>query len=596
MHSLGHACACVTPAQLQPNPPALLPLLHSVPLLPRGICARARELLRLRTSSAGVALRSRALNERRVVMVNSSSNDGTAETPPPPHSTSSTTTATAADSSSMLPSSPPPPILIFTVPACRYCRQAKALLASNNLAYTECSVALDNLPQAADAFAADAAAAAAAPLGSSPSSSAVVSAAEARAALAEASGMRTVPVIYVGGRLVGGYDDLEQLVSSNKLQDLLASPPDPLPPALIPLLSLKPAAASSAESEATGGAAAAAGAAGGAEGGLEMWPGESDSSRSYSPRHLLPTLHQQTQCFLPPPARRAARKHRAQRTPDLPPACPPASVVASGLRAATVGMYEEALSLDGGGVSYKRLAASDAFKEYVRAAAELQKVDVLALPRPHRKAFWINIYNSLVLHATLALGPPQSALDRKRFFSHSSYLIAGHTFSLDDIEHGILRGNRATIGLPFFPGKCPFGGSDPRRFYSLPPADPRIHFALNCGARSCPPIRLFSGDAIDSELDTAAGAFLEGDVRVVEDGRKSGGKERDGGVGCELVLEVTKLLDWYGVDFGENEEARVRWILPYLKAQVRAQVEGALATGKAVRLQFRPYDWTSNSL
>ncbi|GJP45125.1 hypothetical protein CLOM_g4513 [Closterium sp. NIES-68] len=107
-------------------------------------------------------------------------------------------------------------------------------------------------PAAAAAAAAAAAGDDAAPLASSSSPaspSAVISAAAARAALAEASGMRTVPVIYVGGRLVGGFDDLEQLVTSKKLQELLASPADPLPPALIPLLSLKPAADSSADSQ-----------------------------------------------------------------------------------------------------------------------------------------------------------------------------------------------------------------------------------------------------------------------------------------------------------------------------------------------------------
>lgn len=60
-------------------------------------------------------------------------------------------------------------------------------------------------------------------------------------------------------------------------------------------------------------------------------------------------------------------------------------------------------------------------------------------------------------------------------------------FSLDDIEHGILRCNTPPPGA----SDSPFDASDERKPLSLTRLDPRLHFALNCGARSCPPIKVW---------------------------------------------------------------------------------------------------------
>lgn len=76
----------------------------------------------------------------------------------------------------------------------------------------------------------------------------------------------------------------------------------------------------------------------------------------------------------------------------------------------------------------------------------------------------------------------------------------------DDIEHGILRGNAtapaslgALLKLPFL-ARPQFKKGDPRREYVVTPVDPRIHFALVCGAKSCPPIKLYTPDNLDDGL------------------------------------------------------------------------------------------------
>ena len=90
------------------------------------------------------------------------------------------------------------------------------------------------------------------------------------------------------------------------------------------------------------------------------------------------------------------------------------------------------------------------------------------------------------------------------------YNIGGQDYSLNDIENGVLRANRASFATLF---RTPFKPDDPRLSseakVALDQVEPRVHFALNCGAASCPPIKTFSGNDIDNQLDLATQAFLE---------------------------------------------------------------------------------------
>ena len=128
------------------------------------------------------------------------------------------------------------------------------------------------------------------------------------------------------------------------------------------------------------------------------------------------------------------------------------------------------------------------FASYVKATAQLQRVDVNSLSREEKIAFFINIYNALVIHANVARGPPTNIWQRYKFFNYTSYIIGGYLYCLQDIENGVLRANRR--GIAQF--RRPFGSKDPRRKIALNRHEPRIHFALVCGAKSCPPIKTYS--------------------------------------------------------------------------------------------------------
>jgi len=116
--------------------------------------------------------------------------------------------------------------------------------------------------------------------------------------------------------------------------------------------------------------------------------------------------------------------------------------VAEALRKSITALYGEFVTVDGAGVDYSALRASEEFKAYVALASQLTRVDPLSMDRNERLAFFINVYNSLTIHAVAALGGPADLLSRLRLYAEASYQIGPHVYSLNDIENGVLRGNR----------------------------------------------------------------------------------------------------------------------------------------------------------
>ena len=59
-----------------------------------------------------------------------------------------------------------------------------------------------------------------------------------------------------------------------------------------------------------------------------------------------------------------------------------------------------------------------------------------------------DVYNALTVHGLAATSPlPSSVLEVDKFWASTAYNIGGHVFSLDDMEHGVLRGDQLETGL-----------------------------------------------------------------------------------------------------------------------------------------------------
>merc|ERR1712232_1104288 len=105
-----------------------------------------------------------------------------------------------------------------------------------------------------------------------------------------------------------------------------------------------------------------------------------------------------------------------------------------------------------------------------------------------KKAFVLNVYNLMIKFAFVKVGIAETSMNRSSFFGEVSVNVGGVAFSLDELEHGILRANTRH---PYKVRK-PFGTLDRRKHLSLKKLDHRVHFALNCGAKSCPPVKKYT--------------------------------------------------------------------------------------------------------
>ncbi|UCG24865.1 MAG: DUF547 domain-containing protein, partial [Chloroflexota bacterium] len=229
-------------------------------------------------------------------------------------------------------------------------------------------------------------------------------------------------------------------------------------------------------------------------------------------------------------------------------------------------------------VDYAALRDSQAYADYHEeclAALRHFKPDSLTTDDA-RRAFWINLYNALVLDAVITFGVQSSVTEGRlgilAFFRRAAYLIDGRRVSLEDIEHGILRANR---GNPYVPGPH-FASDDPRLAWSLP-LDPRLHFALNCGGRSCPPIRSYSADKLDTQLDLATLGFVDATVVVRPEKNQ---------------VQLSRILGWYAKDFG-GRDGVLKFLVAHLPDDARRDF--LIEAGTTLRLKYSAYDWGLNS-
>lgn len=202
-------------------------------------------------------------------------------------------------------------------------------------------------------------------------------------------------------------------------------------------------------------------------------------------------------------------------------------------------------------VDYNRLRASASFRAFAVATAELQRVDLLPLNHDERLAFFANVYNTLVLHAHAVYGPPATLLRRWVFFRTLSYRVGGTDWTLDDIEHGVLRGNARPPMLKFLQQ---LRVGDPRTAYVLGRRDGRIHFVISAGTVSDPPVRILEGEDVEALLDEATSDFLDVAVSVDVEAR---------------VVRVPRIFCWYAVDFPRGTGPLLRWIARYVRDELR---------------------------
>mmetsp|Transcript_11357 Transcript_11357/g.18794 ORF Transcript_11357/g.18794 Transcript_11357/m.18794 type:complete len:512 (-) Transcript_11357:47-1582(-) len=243
-----------------------------------------------------------------------------------------------------------------------------------------------------------------------------------------------------------------------------------------------------------------------------------------------------------------------------------------------LGKVESAVTDNHGLVDYRIALFNENFAVFEEAACELQGVDLGKMERNMRLAFCINLYNLMIKYAFMKLGVGDSNGARGAFFTGVKINIGGDILSFNDLEHGILRGNKK----PAYSLTPQFSGNDPRGRLALKEPDCRLHFALNCGAKSCPPVKNFSTSAIDEELRIVAQAFCEQDDNVRVDDENN-------------AIYLTKILSWFRVDFAPSNKELPAKIATFLRGEKKAKLEKMISSDKAVEVHFNTYDWGTNA-
>ncbi len=187
--------------------------------------------------------------------------------------------------------------------------------------------------------------------------------------------------------------------------------------------------------------------------------------------------------------------------------------------------------------------AVDDLRDYL-ATLDRERLRRSLSSRSRRLSFWLNCYNA---YAQLLVERDPSVLagnrlDRWKLFARDRIPVAGVWLSLDDVEHGMLRGSRHPWGMGYLPRPLP---SSFERECRLEGGDPRIHFALGVGSESCPPITVFSPEDCREELDVATEWYLEENAHYDPD---------------RGVVTVPRLFLWYRGDFGGK-----RGVLEFLR-------------------------------
>lgn len=161
--------------------------------------------------------------------------------------------------------------------------------------------------------------------------------------------------------------------------------------------------------------------------------------------------------------------------------------------------------------------------------------------RNEKLAYWMNLYNAATINLILDNYPLKSImdLDGGKPWDTKRVTVDGKSYSLNDIEHKIIR--------PTF-------------------KDARIHFAVNCAAKSCPPISstAFTGKNVNSELNRITKAFINSSANQI-----SGSS-----------MSISKIFEWYAEDFGNITE----YINKYSSTKVSSGAD----------VSYIDYDWALN--
>ena len=171
---------------------------------------------------------------------------------------------------------------------------------------------------------------------------------------------------------------------------------------------------------------------------------------------------------------------------------------------------------------YDGLGRSPEGERLATALLGLEAFDPRRASIPALAGFWLNVYNASSLAAALEAERGGDLHRIAGYFERGRVRVAGLAYSLDDIEHGLLRGNEPRHGSL----RGPLGRDDPRLDFTPLIYDERMHFALYTACRSTPALRIYHAGRLEAELELATREYLRRTVRIEDEGAGGVGRSR----------------------------------------------------------------------
>jgi hypothetical protein len=206
----------------------------------------------------------------------------------------------------------------------------------------------------------------------------------------------------------------------------------------------------------------------------------------------------------------------------------------------------------------KDIAALKGFTDQLAATSPENKPGMFAT-EDERKRYYLTAYNAYVLFYAASAYPDKHALwARLGWFKNKDIVLGGRKLTLNDLEHNIIR----------------------KKFL-----DPRIHFYLNCGANSCPPLKAMSiaENATEAELEESARSFINHPSNVRFDSARR-------------TLYLSKIFDWYEGDFISYLKVRLGLDRPHISQYIALYATGANAQAlrripaAQIKVKYLDYD------
>ncbi|KAK6251102.1 hypothetical protein SCA6_005107 [Theobroma cacao] len=225
--------------------------------------------------------------------------------------------------------------------------------------------------------------------------------------------------------------------------------------------------------------------------------------------------------------------------------------------------------------------ASYAISNYRALVEQLQKVTVSQMEYNSQIAFWINVYNALVMHAYLAYGIPHSSLRRLALFHKAAYNIGGHIISANAIEQSIFCFRTPRVGRwleTILSAALRKKSGEERQFISskfgLPHSQPLACFALCTGAFSDPVLKVYTASNVKEELEVAKREFLQANV-VVKKSKK---------------VFLPRVLERFAKEASISSDDLLNWVTENVDKKLHNSIQKCM-DGKSKKKPSQVIDW-----